>query len=185
MDGWCPMNALAYALLSMLVRKSCTGYELKELLEVFWQAKHSQIYPLLANLEGEGLLTYERVEQSSKPDKKVYSITEKGRQVLKDWISSPASPPVIRDEFLIKVYAIWLVDKQIAKQMFDERKETYRQKVLYRKEEIKLMEQEFGDTVWDISSRVFGRYLLFKRKLQQEEDEIVWCEWVMTLLDKT
>ena len=179
------MNALAYALLSMLVRKPCTGYELKELLEVFWQAKHSQIYPLLTKLQKDGLLTFERIEQSSKPDKKVYSITEKGLKVLKEWMFRPANPAVIRDEFLIKVYALWLVDRQSAKVMFEERRATYQSKIRYREEQIQIMKQEFGDGVLDHTSRVFGRYLLFQRKLRQEEEEVSWCDWVMDILDKT
>ena len=50
------MIGLAYALLGMLARKPCSGYELMKLLKLFWQAQHSQIYPLLAKLEKEGLV---------------------------------------------------------------------------------------------------------------------------------
>ena len=42
------MNTLGYAILSTLVRKPCSGYELMQHLEVIWPAKHSQIYPLLS-----------------------------------------------------------------------------------------------------------------------------------------
>ncbi|MGE5704989.1 MAG: PadR family transcriptional regulator, partial [Clostridia bacterium] len=42
----------------MLSRKPCSGYELAQYLEVFWQAKHSQIYPLLSKLEQEEMLTH-------------------------------------------------------------------------------------------------------------------------------
>lgn len=52
------MNSLGYTLLSMLVRKPCSGYELKGYLELFWQAHHSQIYPLLNKLEKLGYVVY-------------------------------------------------------------------------------------------------------------------------------
>ncbi|WAH37594.1 PadR family transcriptional regulator [Alicyclobacillus dauci] len=178
------MNSLAYALLSMLVRKPCSGYELKHLLEVFWQAKHSQIYPLLTKLQQDSLLTYELVEQSGKPNKKIYSITDKGLAVLQEWISCKSALPVIRDEFLIKVYAIWLVDTQSAKRMFEERISLFRKQVNYRLNEIRGMEEEHRNGIPDISSRSFGRYILFQRKLRQEQEEIEWCEWVLALLEE-
>ncbi|WP_027417346.1 PadR family transcriptional regulator [Aneurinibacillus terranovensis] len=178
------MNALGYALLGMLVRKPCSGYELTQLLEVFWQAKHSQIYPLLTKLEQEQFLSYEQVQQTGKPDKKIYSITEKGQALLQDWIAQAPAAPVIRDEFLVKVYAIWLTDVHTAKKLFEERISVYEEKVLFRETEIKKMKQEHGKDIEDITSRHFGRYILFQRKLNQEKDEIAWCRWVMSLLEK-
>ncbi|AMA72347.1 MULTISPECIES: PadR family transcriptional regulator [Aneurinibacillus] len=178
------MNALGYALLGMLMRKPCSGYELTQLLEVFWRAKHSQVYPLLAKLEQEQYVTFEHVEQTGKPDKKIYSITDKGKKLLQKWIAQTPAAPVIRDEFLIKVYSIWLTDKNTAKKLFWERISTFEEKVTHRKEEIKKMEEEYGETITNFTSRHFGRYLLFKRKLRQEEEEIIWCRWVLDLLDK-
>src|SRR6476469_3268741 len=80
------MNSLGYAILSTLGRKPCSGYQLVGYLEVLWPAKHSQIYPLLTKMEKSGFLEFEHIEQQGKPDKKVYSITEKGRSVLKKWV---------------------------------------------------------------------------------------------------
>lgn len=179
------MNALGYALLSMLVRKPRSGYELKQLLEVFWQAKHSQIYPLLTKLQQEELVTSELVGQCGKPDKKNYAITEKGLSVLKEWIPHPPAIPVSRDEFLIKVNAIGLTDIPTAKALFEERIAFVNKKVAYREQEIKSMEQTLGEDVKDISSKSFGRYLLFHRKLRENREEIEWCRWALSLLDRS
>ncbi|GAA4719898.1 PadR family transcriptional regulator [Brevibacillus fulvus] len=179
------MNSLAYALLSMLVRKPCSGYELKQLLEVFWQAKHSQIYPLLQKLEQDGLLTYELVGQSGKPDKKIYTLTDKGLSILKEWIAQSPAVPVIRDEFLVKVYAIWLTDIATAKKLFDERMRAINEKIAYREEELRKMRDTFGDSIEDIACTHFGRYILYQRRLRQEREEIEWCKWVMNLLEKS
>ncbi|GEN34961.1 PadR family transcriptional regulator [Aneurinibacillus danicus] len=178
------MNALGYALLGMLVRKPCSGYELTQLLEVFWQAKHSQVYPLLMKLEQDGLVTFVYVKQTGKPDKKIYSITDKGKALLAEWTRKSPAPPVIRDEFLAKVYSIWLTDKDTAQRLFHERMTAYEEKIAFRKEEIKKMKEEYGDEIESITSRHFGRYLLFCRKLKQEEEEIAWCRWVLGLLAK-
>jgi PadR family transcriptional regulator, regulatory protein AphA len=176
------MNTLGYALLGMLVRKPCTGYELTQLLEVFWQAKHSQIYPLLTKLEQEEYLTFVYVEQTGKPDKKIYSITDKGKSLLQQWIANSPAAPVIRDEFLIKAYSIGLTDSQTANKLFEERIDIHQKKIEYRKAEIEKMKQEFGDETEIVTSSHFGRYILFQRKLHLEEEEIKWCRWVMALL---
>jgi hypothetical protein len=70
------------------------------------------------------------------------------------------------------------------KKLFWERISTFEEKVTHRKEEIKKMEEEYGETITNFTPRHFGRYLLFKRKLRQEEEEIVWCRWVLDLLDR-
>jgi PadR family transcriptional regulator, regulatory protein AphA len=178
------MNSLGYALLGMLARKPCSGYELKQLLEVFWQAKHSQIYPLLTKLEQEGFLTYVQVAQTGKPDKKIYSLTEKGLKLLQQWVPESPAEPVMRDEFLTKAYSIWLTDAGTAKRLFQERIAAYEEKVSSREAEIKKMEQEHGKDIENSTSRHFGRYILFQRALRQYKEEVEWCHWVMSLLEK-
>src|SRR6266540_3339697 len=98
------MNTLSYGLLCLLTRGSRSGYELMQQIEPFWQANHSQIYPLLAMLEKEGLVQFQLVPQSDKPDKKVYSITSQGEATLQSWIIEPTDGPVIRDELILKTY---------------------------------------------------------------------------------
>ncbi len=175
------MNSLGYALLSLLTRKSCTGYELQQMMEAFWQARHSQIYPLLAKLEEEGMISVEYVEQSGKPDKKVCTITQKGKDVLREWIQTePASPPIQRDEFLIKVYAISLLDKKVAIRLFQERIALYENRVAEWEKEIVRMEKEWGAGI--VTSGHFGRYVIYQRRLRLDREELSWCRWVIRQL---
>src|ERR1700694_3891192 len=98
------INTLAYGLLSLLTQKPYTGYDLMGKINLFWPAGHGQIYPLLAKLEQDGLITFERVEQTEKPDKKVYTLTDKGGDALKMWLTSPTAEPSIRDELMLKSF---------------------------------------------------------------------------------
>ncbi|WP_433946674.1 PadR family transcriptional regulator [Paenibacillus sp. SN-8-1] len=176
------MNSLAYALLAMLVRKPCSGYELAELLEVFWQAKHSQIYPLLAKLENDGYLTPENIEQTGRPNKKLYHITHEGKEALKVWMDKAPSVPVSRDEFLIKAYSISLTDADTARGLFEDRLSYYKDKVHRREKLIQEMEAEFGPQLMDQEHQIFGRFIVHRRKLLMEQQEIAWCEWVLTMI---
>ena len=82
--------ALKYGVLGLINLTPMTGYELdkefKNSLKYIWQATSSQIYSELDNMEKQGWLTSERVMQDEKPNKRVYSITEKGKDSLMDWM---------------------------------------------------------------------------------------------------
>jgi len=101
----CPMNTLSYGLLALLARNNSSGYDLMLKIQPFWQAKHSQIYPLLSRMEEQHLLSAEWIQQTDKPDKKIYAITPLGEQRLKEWMQLPAGEPVSRDELVLKAFA--------------------------------------------------------------------------------
>ena len=85
--------SLKHGLLGLLNCQSMTGYELdkefKESLAHFWQAKPQQIYRELNAMEQAGWLTSERIPQEDKPNRRVYSITSKGKAEYLDWLASP------------------------------------------------------------------------------------------------
>ncbi len=85
--------SLKHGMLGLLINGPRSGYDLdrvfKDSLAFFWPAKTSQIYRELDAMERKGWLTSERVIQSEKPNKRVYSITEEGRREFRDWLSEP------------------------------------------------------------------------------------------------
>ncbi len=173
------MNNLGYAILSALTRKPCSGYELAEYLDIMWPAKHSQIYPMLTKLEQKGFSEHKRVEQTGKPNKKIYSITEKGKEALEKWIAN--SPPDIsnRDDFLIKVYSIGLLEEETSKQLIQER-------ISILEETLDNLSQKIAEIEHrkerDTMSKNLGRYVLFNRKYSLVKEEKTWCQWVLDLI---
>ena len=85
--------SLKHGLLGLINYSPMTGYELtkefNESLAYFWHATSQQIYKELDTMEKSGWLVSERVMQSEKPNKRVYSITPKGKAALVDWVSRP------------------------------------------------------------------------------------------------
>ena len=81
---------LKCALLGFLRYESKTGYELKQTMDKstghFWHAKQSQIYTTLKKLEEDGLVTSHPEPQESRPDRRVYTITESGEKALQEWL---------------------------------------------------------------------------------------------------
>ena len=95
------------ALLVLLFKGPAHGYELKQALEKLMGAAYSQpnigqIYVTLSRLENAGLIQGEEVAQSSRPNKRIYELTEAGREAVADWFEEPAESKV-RDDFFMKL----------------------------------------------------------------------------------
>jgi PadR family transcriptional regulator AphA len=180
------MNTLSFGLLCILATNSYTGYELMLKIQPFWQAKHSQIYPLLAALEKNGLVQHEEVAQSDKPDKKIYSITEKGQSELKQWIAQPSSEPVTRDEMLLKAYCISIVDVDVIHTLFEEREKMYSEKLVKYKKYYDNLNQriEDGNEKINLHSSKFGFYIILKKAIMNTEVNLEWCQWVKSQIKK-
>lgn len=178
------MNSLAYAILGILSRYPMSGYELGKRLELLWAANLSQIYPILSKLVKEEIVEFEVVEQVGKPNKKTYSITEKGTETLKLWIDEEPAEPVIRDEFIIKFYSIWLTSPETANQLLRNRISTYTKRhEHFRSQLTELVNNPEIDHL-DINQTHFSRYLLLKRKTQILQFELDWCEETLLLVSK-
>jgi DNA-binding PadR family transcriptional regulator len=104
--------SLKHGLLGLLNYGPMSGYDLDKAFKVslsfFWQAKTSQIYRELDAMEQMGWLVSERVIQTDKPNKRVYSLSEKGKRELQDWLSSPGSDVDaalrVKSAFLMRVF---------------------------------------------------------------------------------
>ena len=73
-------------------RQALYGYQiakrLEELGEGVLAGKQSALYPVLRNLEGNGLLASEVEPSVSGPPRRYYRITKLGREVLREWIAA-------------------------------------------------------------------------------------------------
>lgn len=109
--------------LALLSQQSMHGYELKTSFDrvMFeqWNLNFGQVYTTLTRLERDGLLYWEDVPQGDKPDKKVYHITQKGREVFKEWLDERNDWNIYSDEMAFKFTAFQLVDKEISRDILN------------------------------------------------------------------
>jgi DNA-binding PadR family transcriptional regulator len=109
--------SLEYAILGFLNYAPLTGYELKKAFDAsvrhFWPANQSQIYRTLARMAERGWVEMEVVPQEDRPPRKVYHITEAGREALLRWLSTPPALTEPRIPWLIHIAAP-LPDEHIA-----------------------------------------------------------------------
>ena len=98
-----------YVLLGALFLGPKHGYEIMQFLESTlqstWQVSTSQLYALLKRLEHDGLLESNLERQETRPSKRVFSLTSKGKKTFLAWLRIPVEH--IRDlriEFLAKLF---------------------------------------------------------------------------------
>lgn len=72
-------------------------------LKYFWGASYGSIYPALSDLVKNGMAV-KRDETENNRNKIIYSITQKGRCHLKDWLRLPAEKDELRYETLLKLF---------------------------------------------------------------------------------
>lgn len=99
---------LSHAILGFLEYGPMSGYDLKKNFDQsvahFWSATQSHIYKALEQLESEGLVTSQVIQQEGKPNRKQYQITDAGRAELRRWVSTPLPMENPRSAWLIQVF---------------------------------------------------------------------------------
>jgi PadR family transcriptional regulator, regulatory protein AphA len=111
--------------LGVLTEGDKSGYDIKRCFEEafshFFVAGFGSIYPALAELSRAGLVTCENVEQEGRPDKKVYSLTPRGKRLLIDQLESTPPRHKVRSEFLVLMYFAHLLPPPRLAAIMDER----------------------------------------------------------------
>jgi DNA-binding PadR family transcriptional regulator len=167
--------ALSHALLTALHKSPCSGYDLAKKFDgtvgFFWSASHQQIYRELTKLEEQAYISAMVVQQSNRPDKKIYAVTEAGNDYLREWIARPSTVAAIKDELLVKLFAGDLVEPAV---------------ILAELEHHRSQHQELLDTYKSIEQRFFGdacqldvnrryQYLTLRQGIRLETEWLAWC----------
>lgn len=112
--------------LAVLQAAPASGYEIKKTLESgplshFQEISFGAIYPALARLADEGLITGRTQAQDKRPDKKVYSLTPTGRDRLVDTLLQPPAPDRVRSDFLMILFLSDLLPQDYVIEIIDAR----------------------------------------------------------------
>lgn len=111
--------SLSHALLGLLAVQPASGYELtkefeRELGRYAWQAGHTSIYPELNRLAERGLV---EVGEAGPRGRRIYAITDAGREELRSWLLNPPVSGVVRNEQVLRMFLISALDPADAREM--------------------------------------------------------------------
>lgn len=180
--------SLKHALLGLLAFEPMTGYELKQFFDSsvqhFWNAELSQIYPTLKSLEDAGFVDKHVEVQDNRPNRKVYELTEPGREEFLRWVRLPQPPADMRDPFMIKIFCGTEVPIEDVLVLMRRQMEEH-QKVLAFSETI------LRDRIQLATDEHFSRKhalfwtLTLEMATAYRRTYIEWCEKSMKLLEET
>lgn len=126
--------ALAEAILVCLTDRPMSGYDLAKTFDAsigfFWRASHQQVYRELARLRDRGLVDSTEIEQRGKPNRILHTITPAGEEVVHQWSLKPCKMPSVKDDLMVKFYALDNVDIPALREQLGVRLEQHQAKLL-------------------------------------------------------
>jgi PadR family transcriptional regulator AphA len=111
--------------LSILFNGEASGYDIRRMcteeeFAYFVEASYGSIYPALARLEEDNLVTSRTEQQDGKPARKVYSITEAGRSAFALQLAEPLGQDMFRSPFLLFARFAHILPRDLVEQRCNE-----------------------------------------------------------------
>ncbi|MEE2851140.1 MAG: PadR family transcriptional regulator [Actinomycetota bacterium] len=180
--------SLRDAVLAALLEGESSGYDLAKEFDAsvanFWPATPQQLYRELDRLAGQGLIQARVVRQERRPNKRMFSLTEAGRDAIRQFTAKAPKPSVIRDELLVKVQASDAGDLDAVRGFVRERLDWAVAKVQrYERLRERVLDGRTEDEYLTESERV-GPYLTLMRGISFEEENIRWAERALDIVER-
>ena len=170
--------ALRDAILVSLSDGDMSGYDLAKHFDTtvgfFWRATHSQIYRELAKLKDKGHVSARDLPQRGKPNRIVYSITDTGREAVRNWSRQPCAPDPVKDDFLVRLYGLEHMDVDALREHLQQRLEGHRDRLKKF--------TEIAATTEPNSIAALGRLRGLEIGLRYEREWAAWCEETLSAL---
>jgi PadR family transcriptional regulator, regulatory protein AphA len=162
----------SYAVLGLLTYGEHSGYDLLKLIEnsigFFFTPAKSQIYGELKRLVSVGYARERTVSQDRRPDKRIYAITPRGHEALRDWLESAEVPPEeIKSPFMVKLF----FGRHMSRESLLAQLKRVREEARDKLEHLKLIEVGIKD-----QDSLYHPYLTLKAGLTYSRATIRWAD---------
>ncbi|MEH0545372.1 PadR family transcriptional regulator [Streptomyces sp. NPDC054884] len=178
--------ALRHAVLAALLDGEYSGYQLAKAFDVgvanFWHALPQQLYAELAKLEGEGLVAGRQVIQETRPNKRLFHVTDAGRAELEKFAAAVAKPSFIRDDLLVKVQVADRIGTASVIEQLEERASAAEGKIELLGKLLRQLRGEQDEAEFLLRGERIGPYLTCLRGLAFEQGHRDWCLRIATVL---
>jgi DNA-binding PadR family transcriptional regulator len=178
--------ALRHAVLAALLDEELSGYQLAKVFDLgvanFWHAQPQQVYAELPRLEQGGLITGREVVQDTRPNKRLFKVTDAGLAELERFTALAAKPSFLRDDLVVKVQAADHVDTETLIAQLVERAAFAQGKADLFGKLLRTMRGDRTEEDFLRHGERIGPYLTCLRGLAFEQGNRDWCELVITIL---
>lgn len=180
--------ALRHAVLAALLDEELSGYQLAKAFGLgvanFWHALPQQLYAELARLERDGLVSGREVVQDSRPNKRLFTVTDAGLAELERFTESAAKPSVIRDDLLVKVQAADHVSAGTLIEQLTERAAFADAKIELLGGLLRELRGGMGEEEFLRRGERIGPYLTCLRGIAFEQGNRDWCRRSAAILEE-
>lgn len=175
---------LGHALLGLLARRPSTGYELARRMQRpvgwFWTAGHSQVYPELARLEADGLVTHEEVPGRGPRATKRYAPTPAGTAALREWVVADLEPQPVRDLEVLRLWSVWLVDPGAATGLVQRVRAGHAERLAAHEADLATLDGVAAAD--DPGTPEFASRLTLVGGVLTRRAALEWCDWMLAEL---
>ena len=173
--------ALSHALLTSLLEKSSSGYDLARRFDksigFFWHATHQQIYRELGRMEAAGWIESTSAPDAGKTRKRMYCVLPPGQAELLRWAAEPSAPMDLRDEFMVRLRADAALGSLGLAPELERRLALHEEKLaLYREIE----QRDFASPNLSRAARI--HHMILKKGILYEENSMAWAREMLDLL---
>lgn len=169
-------SVLSRALLGLIAAEPMSGYGLARLFERTlaraWPARHPQIYPALAELERQQLL---RVVETGPRRRKTYAVTEAGVAEVQRWLRETTPDRTVRNETILRLFMLWLLDSGEAVAFFDDEIEIHRQRLAGFEQTLADDERQRREHGTALGGVAFCASLALEWGIRYEREHIDWA----------
>ncbi|MFI7090941.1 PadR family transcriptional regulator [Streptomyces lydicus] len=178
--------ALKHAVLAALLDGEYSGYQLAKAFDIgvanFWHALPQQLYAELTRLDAEGLVAGRQVVQETRPNKRLFHVTDAGLAELERFAAGSAKPSFIRDDLLVKVQAVDRIDAGPVIEQLDERARIAAAKAEILGTLLVRLRGDRDEADFLAHGTRIGPYLTCLRGLGFERETREWCERIADVL---
>ena len=144
---------------------------LSKAIGYIWAPAKTQLYALLPKLAERGLATSRTVREGARPEKKLFRITNAGRDGLDRWL---AAEPESAETFYLRLFVGGLVPPEV----LVEHVNWFRERTEAQLEEYRQIEPTNTRTDND-----FFHYFLLRLGIERSEHLLGWSDWVLEELE--
>ncbi|MGW4098578.1 MULTISPECIES: PadR family transcriptional regulator [unclassified Mycobacterium] len=180
--------ALRDAVLAALLDGEASGYDLAKGFDAsvanFWMATPQQLYRELDRMAADGLIAARLVEQDRRPNKRLYSLTDAGRQALLEFTEVPPKPGAIREDLLVQVQAVDSGNIEAVRDALTERRQWATAKLARYRRVQDLLLAGRTEAAYLAEAERIGPYLTLLRGIRFEEENLDWADRALAVIEQ-
>lgn len=119
-----------------------------------------------------GWLHSRTVEQSERPNRIVYELSDCGREALEYWSRQPTEPPSVKEELLVKLFALGDLDPGVLLTEIARRRDYHRDRLAWYES---VMAEHYPEPA-ALPPRKRGHYLGLRMGILSERATLQWCD---------